>query len=264
MEENVLNFHLESLIKGENTIEDFDGPLSLILELLRKNRIAIRDISISEILDQYVDYLDRMQKMDLEIASEFVQMASYLLLIKTKMMLFGDRSEVSELEELISSLEKLQAKDYFESLKSVVPELEERTKAGMLLYTKAPEPVPDEDGISAIEIREADLLAALLAVFLRENAKPVKEVPSRSVYPRRILFSVREKIRNIVGALRSGPLSLASILGNCSSRTEMVAAFLSILELCSFGSISVSDDDGGFVVSLLNDDIEEILDKISE
>ena len=125
MEENVLNFHLGSLIRGENTIEDFDGPLTLILEMLKKNKIAIRDIQISEILDQYIEYLDKIQRMDLEIASEFVQMASYLLLIKTKMMLFGDRSEVSELEELISSLEKLQAKDYFESLKSVIPELEE-------------------------------------------------------------------------------------------------------------------------------------------
>ncbi len=264
MEENVLNFHLGSLIKGENTIEDFDGPLSLILELLRKNRIAIRDISISEILDQYVDYLDRMQKMDLEIASEFVQMASYLLLIKTKMMLFGDRSEVSELEELITSLEKLQAKDYFESLKSVVPVLEERMKAGMLLYTKALEPFPDEPENGEVEIREADLLAALLAVYLRETAKPVREAPARPSYPRKVLFSVREKSRSIVSALRSGPLSLAAILGDCSSRTEMVAAFLSILELCSFGSVSVSDDDGEFVVSLLNDVIEEILEKISE
>ena len=263
MDENVLNFHLGSLIRGDNTTEDFDGPLTLILELLKKNRIAIRDIRIADILDQYLDYLDRMQRMDLEIASEFVQMASYLLLIKTKMMLFGDKSEVSELDQLIESLEKLQAKDYFESVKTVIPELEVRTKEGMLCFTKGPEPLGDETG-AGLEVTEIELLSALLAVYLRENAKPVREAPVRPSYPRRVLFSVREKSRNIVSSLRSGPRTLTDIFTECGSRTEVVAAFLSILELCSFGSISVADSDDGFVVSLVNGDIDEILEKISE
>ena len=264
MEENVLNFHLGSLIRGENTIEDFDGPLTLILEMLKKNKIAIRDIQISEILDQYNEYLDKMQRMDLEIASEFVQMASYLLLIKTKMMLFGDKTEVSELEELISSLEKLQARDYFESLKSIIPELEERIKAGMLSHTKGPEPIPDEDGSLSLEISEIDLLSAILAVSLRESTRPGREAQIRPAYPKRVLFSVKDKSRIIVSNLRNGPLRLTEILEDCASTTERVAAFLSILELCSFGSISVTEDNDGFYVSLINDDIEELLDRISE
>lgn len=263
MDENVLNFHLGSLIRGDNTTEDFDGPLTLILELLRKNKIAIRDIKIADILDQYLDYLDRMQKMDLEIASEFVQMASYLLLIKTKMMLFGDKSEVSELDRLIESLEKLQAKDYFESVRTVIPELEERSKEGMLCFTKGPEPFGDDE-TAGLEVSEIDLLTALLAVYLRDNAKPVKDPAVRPAYPRRVLFSVREKSRYIVSSLRSGPRTLADIFTECGSRTEVVAAFLSILELCSFGSISVADSDGGYVVSLVNGDIDEILEKISD
>ena len=263
MDEKVLNFHLGLLIRGENTTEDFDGPLTLILELLRKNKIAIRDIKIADILDQYLDYLDRMQKMDLEIASEFVQMASYLLLIKTKMMLFGDKSEVSELDQLIESLEKLQAKDYFESVKTVIPELEERSKEGMLCFTKGPEPLGDEKG-AGLEVTEIELLTALLAVYLRDNAKPAGKAPVRPEYPKRVLFSVREKSRHIVNALRSGPLTLDAIFTECGSRTEIVAAFLSILELCSFGSVSVADSEGEYVVSLVNGDIEEILEKISE
>ena len=264
MDENVLNFHLGSLIRGENTTEDFDGPLTLILELLRKNKIAIRDIKIADILDQYLDYLDRMQRMDLEIASEFVQMASYLLLIKTKMMLFGDKSEVSELDQLIESLEKLQAKDYFESVKAVIPELEERSKEGMLFFTKRPEAFENEDG-AGLEVSEIDLLSALLAVYLRENAKPSRgDTAIRPAYPRRVLFSVREKSRHIVSTLRGGPRTLSDIFTECGSRTEVVAAFLSILELCSFGSVSVAESDGGYVVSLVNGDIEEILEKISE
>ena len=76
------SFFLEGVIHEKNELQDFEGPLSLILMLLSKNKIEIRDVSISEILDQYLDYLDRMQSMDLEIASEFVQMAAHLLYIK--------------------------------------------------------------------------------------------------------------------------------------------------------------------------------------
>ena len=68
-------FHLEGIVKDKNELQDFSGPLSLILMLLSKNKIEIRDIKISEILDQYLEYLAEMERMDLEIASEFVQMA---------------------------------------------------------------------------------------------------------------------------------------------------------------------------------------------
>ena len=74
---------------------DFEGPLSLILLLLSKNKIEIRDIPIAEITDQYLEYLNAMEKLDLDIASEFVQMASYLLYIKTRMMLTEEK-EISE------------------------------------------------------------------------------------------------------------------------------------------------------------------------
>lgn len=85
-------FHLDSVVKDKNELQDFDGPLSLILMLLSKNKIEIRDIKISEILDQYLEYLEQMEKMDLEITSEFVQMASHLLYIKTRTLLARKRS----------------------------------------------------------------------------------------------------------------------------------------------------------------------------
>ena len=88
------SFFLEGVVKDKNELQDFEGPLSLILLLLSKNKIEIRDISISDILDQYLEYLGKMQSMDLEIASEFVQMASHLLYIKTRTLLSGDE-EVS-------------------------------------------------------------------------------------------------------------------------------------------------------------------------
>ena len=77
-------YHLEGVIQNKEEMADFEGPLNLILMLLSKNKIEIRDIQISLILEQYLAYLDEMKAMDLEIASEFVQMASHLLYIKTR------------------------------------------------------------------------------------------------------------------------------------------------------------------------------------
>ena len=100
------NFYLEGVVHNRDEMQDFEGPLSLILQLLSKNKIEIRDISISDILDQYLAWLDAAQSMDLEIASEFVQMAAQLLYIKTRTLLASDEEEVSELELLMTENEQ--------------------------------------------------------------------------------------------------------------------------------------------------------------
>ena len=123
-------YFLEGIIHDKSEMADFEGPLSLILLLLSKNKIEIRDIKISEILDQYLEYLNAMEKLDLEIASEFVQMASYLLYIKTRMLLTEEK-EVTELEQLIASLEQLKCKDTYAAVKSVTPMLDAAAQTGL-------------------------------------------------------------------------------------------------------------------------------------
>ena len=89
-------YHLGNIVKSRGETENFEGPLSLILFLLSKNKIEIRDISISLILDQYLEQLQQMERMDLEIASEFVEMASHLLYIKSRRSALCDRSTPHE------------------------------------------------------------------------------------------------------------------------------------------------------------------------
>ena len=96
-------YRLTGVIRSkEELLEDFEGPLDVILLLLSKNKIEISDISITSILEQYLAYLDEMQRMDMEIASEFIIMASHLMQIKTKMLLsYSERTEAqSEMEAL--------------------------------------------------------------------------------------------------------------------------------------------------------------------
>ena len=81
-------YHLEGVVKAkEEQMEDFVGPLDLILHLLSKNKLEIKDIQLSLILDQYLEWMDRRKEMDLEVASEFAAMAAHLIYIKTRMLL---------------------------------------------------------------------------------------------------------------------------------------------------------------------------------
>ena len=81
-------YRLEGIVHTRSdAMEDFEGPLDVIFLLLSKNKIEIQDVSITAILEQYLTYLEEMKRLDMEIASEFITMASHLMLIKTKMLL---------------------------------------------------------------------------------------------------------------------------------------------------------------------------------
>ena len=260
-------YRLESVVRSREELEDFEGPLTLILMLLSKNKIEIRDIQVSEILEQYLAYLDEMKAMDLEIASEFVQMASYLLYIKTKMLL-STEEEPNELELLIASLEQMKARDVYVAVRQICPELESASRLGSLYQTKPPEPLP-----SGKEYRYQheswELLKSLSNVLLRAKSAPEEETQDperrRRIYPRRIIYNVRDKSREILLRLRAqGRLSLLDFYRMSRSRSEVVATFISILELCSLGRTSLKREDDQIMVSFAGGDIEEIVGQIGE
>lgn len=256
-------FFLEGIVKDKSDMVDFEGPLSLILLLLSKNKIEIRDIQVSEILDQYLAYLNEMERLDLEIASEFVQMASYLLYIKTRMLLVEEK-EITELEQLIASLEQLKCKDTYAALKTVVPALEAASVNGLQYFSKQPEPLPRKKGEYRYRIEQADLLKALLAVFTRSNGQTLAE-PLALHAPKRIVYSVREKCRDLIDVLRdSGAMTLGALYARCESRSEVVATFLSVLELCSMGHLLLSEQNGEYVASFTGGNTEHILEAIVE
>ena len=102
-------FKLEGIVRerSQEQMQDFEGPLDLILYLLSKNKIEIQDIPIALILDQYLEYIERRKSMDLEVASEFITMAAHLMYIKTRMLLsIEDEEAQSEMDLLIQSLDR--------------------------------------------------------------------------------------------------------------------------------------------------------------
>lgn len=240
-------YHLEGVVrsKAEN-FEDFDGPLDVILLLLSKNKIEIQDISISSILEQYLAYLDEMKRLDMEIASEFIAMASHLMYIKTKMLLSAaEQAEaLSEMELLIHSLEERQRQDAYEKIKESAKFLEERNDLGLGLFVKEPEPLK-KDGTYRYQHAPEDLVQAMAAIADRSQKQLPPPMASFSGIVGREPYPVTKKAAEVLKRLIShGVTKFLNLFRGARSRSEIVATFLAVLELCRLRSVSIGDGDG--------------------
>ena len=239
-------YHLEGVVRSRaESLEDFDGPLDVILLLLSKNKIEIQDISISSILEQYLAYLDERKRMDMEIASEFIAMASHLMYIKTKMLLsVSDQAEAqSEMELLIRSLEERQRKEAYEQIKTACAFLEARNDIGCSLFVKQPEPVR-RDGAYQYRHEPRDLAEAMAALAERSAHQLPPPVSSFAglvgAEPYPVVTKAAEVLRRLI---RSGVSRFQSLFRGNRSRSEIVATFLAILELCKLRSVRLETDE---------------------
>ena len=256
-------YRLEGVVRSREELEDFEGPLNLILMLLSKNKIEIRDIRISDILDQYLEQIAHMQEMNIEIACEFVQMASYLLYIKTRTILAGEE-EISELEVLMSTLEQMKNRDAAAGIRTIVPELKKASEQGLMMFTTPGEAAP-QYGEYDYQHESWELMNALARVFGHSALKEEPEQMPEFVAPRPEPYSVRKKCAQLIEMLRaSGTLSLHGILASGKTRSEVVAVFLSVLELCSLGSLRLEPGDDGCMVSFTGGDTEKLLESITD
>ena len=233
-------YHMEGIIKDKDDMQDFEGPLTLPLQLLSKNKIEIEDVKISQILQQYMEYLEEMKSMDLEVASEFIQMASHLIYIKTKTLLTGDE-EIPEMELLISSMEELKRREAYTQIKSVTGVLLDMSRMGQGLTVKPPEYIaPDKEYRYSHDVSE--LLEAFLGIFDRETDIPEHEGREFTM-PSRIVYSVTDKAEEIIAKLgKASGVGISALFQESRSRSEVVATFIAILELCKTGYICFGPD----------------------
>ena len=237
-----LTFHLDNVVKQKGSLTDFDGPLSLILQLLSRNRVEIQDIRISEITDQYLEYLAEMERVDLEIAGEFLTMASYLLYVKAKTILEGTQ-EVEEMETLISSLEEQQRKETLERMKQAAVWLQEQHSRGEGLFSRAPSPLsgPPEYRYSHQPIELIHALTEILGRD-REQAADPQHVPM----PARLPYSIDEKSDEILLVIRDrGSIGLRTLFDRSRSRSEKVATLLAVLELFHLEKLGFRETESG-------------------
>ncbi len=241
-------YRLEGIVHTRSEeMEDFEGPLDVIFLLLSKNKIEIQDVSITAILEQYLAYLDEMKRLDMEIASEFISMASHLMLIKTKMLLSAAEQQEAEeeLDVLRQSLIERQRKEAMEGIRQAITVLEPRNEIGRCMFLKDPEPLR-KDKTYRYKHDPIDLLKALDTIAersARQLPPPTMNfmgIVGKEPYP--VTRKAGEVMRQL---LLRGMEKLKNLFKGNRSRSEIVATFLAILELCKTNTVSLEDDVNG-------------------
>ena len=218
----------------------YEGPLDLLYDMISKQKIDIKDISIIDITKQYINYITALEKMDLEIASEFITMASKLLEIKSRYLLYKQKDNNEVEDPRLELMEKLEE---YKKFKLASQDLKDNiTYIDDLYYRKKEEIIIDDtmniDDISIDAIK--NILPYILKVKSEEN-KPHKDEKLDKIVRGRIV-PVEEKrayIREIIS--RDNEVSFIKVIENVD-KDEVIATFLSVLELIKSREIVVYQD----------------------
>ncbi len=248
-------YTLEKVVRsGSRGLEDFEGPLDLILYLLSKNKIEIREIKISSLLQQYLEHLEQMKRMDLEIASEFLAMAAHLVYLKSKMLLsLSEEEPPEEMDELMQAIEARRRQEEARRVAFGVNFLTERPYFGASLFARSPECLKKEAYAYRHDAQE--LARTLLTLFDQaERRLPPKPASFQDVVVRDTL-SLEEVVERLRSQLRQwGAVPFSRLLSRVRSRSEHVALFLAVLELCRNREVILAaesdDSDNDFTLDL--------------
>ena len=249
-------YHLEKVVKARSEErEDFNGPLDLILHLLSKNKMEIKDIHISLILEQYLAWMDRRRELDLDVASEFVTMAAQLVFIKTRMLLsIRDEEALSEMEQLIASLEEHQRRESLVRVRAVLPVLEGRFTVGRDYLVKTPEPLPARS--YAYSHHPEELRRAVLAVLTRGEGRLPPPMAAFEGIVGREPYPVADKADQVLRRLAAeGVVRFRALFRGSRSRSEVVATFLAVLELCKARRVFLAGDQSECTVTAVEGEV---------
>jgi segregation and condensation protein A len=215
-------------------LEVFEGPLDLLLYLIKKDEIDIKDIPIAKITDQYLQYLELMKMLDLNIAGEFILMAATLMHIKSKMLLPPDDSD-EEAEEVDPRAELVQRLLEYKKFKEAAGELFQRERKQEDFFSPG---VPDEAKESG---EETVYFEASLFDLISAFNKIMKDIPKQAFHELvKDEFTVEEKMHDIFHLLVKRPVVLfTEFFKKAKNKREIITTFLAILELIRLKEILV-------------------------
>ena len=217
-------------------LEIFEGPLDLLLYLIKEEELNIYDIPITRITEQYLEFLNLMEELDLDIAGEFLVMAATLMHIKSRMLLPPDPDglETEELDPRAELVKRLLAYKAFKEAAERLRGFEfERAK----LFTRTGvEPEVDENDLSLVDVSLFELLAAFTKVLKNIPADVIHEVTKDE-------YTVAEKIHHIFHVLsRKASVRFSELFNGQRHKGEIIATFLALLELARLREILVRQD----------------------
>jgi segregation and condensation protein A len=221
------------------TLEVFEGPLDLLLYLIKKEEVAIYDVSLEKITTQYLEYLDSFRMLDLEIAGEFVVMAANLIYIKSRSLLpVHQQPPEEEAEEDDPRWELIRQLIEYKKFKDAAGDLHERELIQELHHYRPgqkPE-ISDSDHLLASEISIFDLIHAFQTVLHRLETK---REDLREIFEEN--FTVSAKIEYLLEiAASKRRVGFSDLFSKSVSRTEVVVTFLALLELIRLKQLRVS------------------------
>lgn len=234
----------------ELKLEQFEGPMDLLLHLIRTNKIDIYDIPIFTLTEQYISYLKAMESLNMEIASEFLVMASELLYIKSKMLLPKPPAEDEE-EEEDPRKELMQKLLDYQQYKELSDYLKEREPLGAYSFTKTGEKIKGLIRYTKLDLPKEDLVKALEEMVLRieTHLPPDKGVFSGIVEREVVSVSLMaDKLTVLVKKHQKMPL-LDAFLAICTTRAQVAAAFMALLDLMKENTITVQYENETFILS---------------
>ena len=213
-------------------LEVFEGPLDLLLHLIKREQVDIYDIPIATITDQYLDYLNMMRSLNLDVAGEFLLMAATLLHIKSKMLLPSPLEEEEEegedpRAELVNRLLE------YQKYKEAAARLHERDILDRDIFVQGYQGEVSEDG-GLIEVGVFELIEALKDVLNRSSLEAAYDITLDRI-------TIEERIAQIleVVKLEGSGLLFSSLFSGASSKEDIIISFLAILELIRMRMIKV-------------------------
>ena len=222
------------------SLSQFEGPLDLLLHLISRAKVDIKDIFVSEITEQYLASLEGIDELDMDVASEFLTMAATLLEIKSRALLPRPPKEEDEDEEspeqaLIRRLEE------YKLYKESAGRMKEFEKVAMQVFSKLPEeyPLPPQP-VELTGLSLEGLVRALERIIARQTQEADPGRVFRSIT--RDKFTIEQCVFNLTSRLRKGPVLFTDMLSNQVTRDEIVSYFMAMLELLKLGKLHAQQE----------------------
>ncbi len=233
----------------------FEGPLDLLLHLIKKNEVDIANIPVASITEQYLGYLDLMHELNLDVAGEFLVMAATLQLVKSRMLL--PSPEVEEGEEDDPRADLIRQLLEYSRYRDAAAELADRPRLKRDVFTRATNAEglePDPDDALRVKVTLWQLMSAFKRVLDRAEPEPIHEVAAEAV-------RVRDRIDGVLRALSvAREITFDSLFDDRSTRGFIITTFLALLELGKLGAIDAvqSERFGEIRIVLIVDNVSDV------
>ena len=247
-------------------LESFEGPLDLLEHLIKKNKLDICTVSLIEITGQYIEYINKMEEMNLEISAEFLVVASNLLYIKSTALLPKHDDEEENAEDAAKSL--TEALKERARMRIISERFRTMQFDGTFRYFKEEEKIgkpPRENKFESLDIEK--LYEAFMTVLEKTERRAPPPKSNFTGIVGREPVSVKEKAGSLIVSLKKNKkMRFEQVFSGAKHKNEVVAIFLAVLELMKLNQIIAYEEDDRILIRIgdnISDNTEEILSNIS-